>query len=361
MLRKILFGRFISTFSFQNKAAMNYRTSLLTLAILFVAGWNSTAHAVLEGYWKFDESTGSNAFNSSGSVNPHLGTLVAFPNDDSQWQSGRFGNALAFNSQSSVVQLLATNPVSLSGGNWTISAWFQGVFAGTGYHTLARSSTADHPILLESGINLRLGTYDNGGGGFFPATAPGLNGNTISGGIFHNIVAVGSGTTTKFYYDGAYVGSAAFKSTTDVGGLGNNYGAGQAFADKIDDMGVFDQALNDGEAKSIFSLAMEPGLDYDLGEANQLIQAFENSAPSVVIGDLTWVLVNDGSLTGAEGEVAAGNLMLYSINFANGNGFAVFIAPEPSSLTLFGFGAICLAARSRRRRNAANGKESVNR
>lgn len=348
MLRKNVFARLFSNFSFSENVAMNARTALLSIAILFVAGWNSTAQAVLQAYWKFDEVAGSTAANSSGSVTNYNGTLTNFVTDDSQWQSGRFGNALRYLDANDVV-LLNSNVVDIN-SNWTISAWFLAPIANDSqYHTLARG-TNDHQILLEPSASHLLGTYDNVGGTGFHGTAPAYAMNTLSVG-FHQIVAVGAGTNTTFYIDGNQVGVSTFKSVTDVYALGNYQGTGQKFADKLDDMGVFDQALTDAEAKSIFSLAMVPELNYNLGEANQLIQAFESSAPSIQIGDQIWTLITDGSLTGAEGEVVeGGNLMAYSINFGDGNGFAVLLAPEPSSLLLGAMGCVILMSRRRRAR-----------
>jgi hypothetical protein len=350
MLRKNAIGRLFTTFSFSENAAMNARTALLSIAILFVAGWNSTAQAVLQAYWKFDETAGSTAANSSGSVTNYTGTLTNFVTDDTQWQSGRFGNALRYLDGNDVV-LLNANNVDIN-ANWTISTWFLAPISDVStplHHTLTRGSAADHQVILNNTAAHPLGTYDNGGAGFV-GTSPVFNANTLAAG-FHQLVAVGSGTTTTFFIDGVNVGVSNFKSTSNIFALGNYQGTGQTFADKLDDMGVFDQALTTAEAKSIFSLAMVPEFNYDLGEANQLIQAFENSAPSIQIGDQIWTLVTDGSLTGAEGEVAfGGNLIAYSINFGDGNGFAVFIAPEPSSLLLGTMGCILLLSRRRRAR-----------
>jgi hypothetical protein len=349
MLRKNVFGRLFSTLSFSENAAMNARTALLSIAILFVAGWNSTAQAVLQAYWKFDETAGSIAANSSGSVTNYNGTLTNFVTDNTQWQTGRFGNALRYLDGNDVV-LLNANNVNIN-ANWTISAWFLAPISDVStplHHTLTRGSVVDHQVILNNTAAHPLGTYDNGGSGFV-GTSPVFNANTLAVG-FHQLVAVGTGTTTTFFVDGVNVGVSNFKSTSDVFALGNYQFGGQTFADKLDDMGVFDQALTTAEAKSIFSLAMVAELNYDLGKANQLIQAFETSAPSVQIGDQTWFLIANGSLTGAEGEVQGPNsAYLYSLNLGDGNGFAVLIpAPEPSSLLLAAMGSVVFWNRRRR-------------
>lgn len=331
---------------------MKIRATLIVAALLVSVCFAGNAHAVLQAYWKFDEAAGSTAANSSGSVTNYNGALTNFVNDNSQWQSGRFGNALGYADGNDVV-LLSTNVVDIN-ANWTISSWFLAPISDVStplHHTLTRGNTADHQIILNNTAQHPLGSYDNAGLTNFQGVTPAFNTNTLSAG-WHQVVAVGTGTTTTFFVDGVKVGNNNVKSTSDIYALGNYQFGGQKFADKLDDMGVFDQALTDAEAKSLFSLAMEPSLNYSLEEANQLIQAFESSAPSVQIGNNLWRLVTDGSLTSPEGQVAAGGLYItYAINLGNGNGFIVGMVPEPSSLLLGGMGCLMLLARRRRARS----------
>jgi hypothetical protein len=61
-------------------------------AILSVQGGSLTSG--LSGHWKFDETQGTTAADSSSPNNP--GELVNFPGDNSQWIKGQVGGALQF-------------------------------------------------------------------------------------------------------------------------------------------------------------------------------------------------------------------------------------------------------------------------
>lgn len=85
--------------------------------------------------------------------------------------------------------------------------------------------------------------------------AAGINGGqiyTLTGSGWHNITAVGEGTTTTFYLDGVRVAMAAFKPTDDVIAVGNYQTGGQRFADYIDDFRVYDRALTASEIRNVY-------------------------------------------------------------------------------------------------------------
>ncbi|MDE1855242.1 MAG: LamG domain-containing protein [Candidatus Micrarchaeota archaeon] len=69
----------------------------------------------LQAYWKFDEGSGSTAYDSSG--NGNTGTLVNSP----AWVPGKLGDALSFNGRN---QYVSTNYYGVSGGHArTFIAW----------------------------------------------------------------------------------------------------------------------------------------------------------------------------------------------------------------------------------------------
>jgi hypothetical protein len=127
--------------------------------------------------------------------------------------------------------------------NWALCAWFKAPLPNTGtWHTMFRAQNGDHQIIADSSLNL--GMYDNASGGGFRGCGYSLGG--LSNG-WHHVAAVGSGSTTAFYVDGASVGTSDRKSSTDVYAVGNYQGDSQRFAEKIDDVRIYNRALSSAE------------------------------------------------------------------------------------------------------------------
>ena len=74
----------------------------------------------------------------------------------------------------------------------------------------------------------------------------GVNMGTLADG-WHHIAAVGSGTTTDFYIDGAYVGTSGANVDTDVWAIGNSKYWNTPFTQGIDDVRIYDRSLADTE------------------------------------------------------------------------------------------------------------------
>jgi hypothetical protein len=98
---------------------------------------------------------------------------------------------------------------------------------------------------------------DNEGGAFITATNNVLGvkaGSSIGCGFdlstladgWHHVAAVASGTSTDFYVDGQYAGTAPAKLTTRVVYIGNDR-SGNTFSDALDDVRVYDRALTENE------------------------------------------------------------------------------------------------------------------
>jgi hypothetical protein len=102
-----------------------YGTATSSVAVVQVTAFNITNTFA---YWKFDETSGSSAADSSG--NGNTGSLISFPGDNSQWVAGRVGGALNL-SNTNVGQGYVTAPDSPS-LNFTnslslsLSAWVKG-------------------------------------------------------------------------------------------------------------------------------------------------------------------------------------------------------------------------------------------
>ena len=196
----------------------------------------------LVAHWTFDGKDVSGTTVTDKSGNAYTGTLT-----NAQAVLGRVGQGRVFPESTSMMVL--SSPVSLSSGTWSIASWFKYPFPTAACNTLTRGQNYDHQVIVDCYGTL-LGTYDNHGTGF---NSSGFNTNTLSTG-WHHIVAVGTGSVTMFYIDGAYVGSANYKSTTDVYSVGNYWGGDQEFG-TIDDTRIYNRALTAGEIKQLYLMS----------------------------------------------------------------------------------------------------------
>jgi len=162
------------------------------------------------------------------------------------------------------------------------------------------------------------------------------------------------GASTRLYVEGDLIGTVAGNPGNQFQAInvGSNRAESRLHDGDLDEIGIFDRALDDAAVMSVVSLFEEPALNYELAEVEQLLQAFNSSAPSVTIDGVVWKLVDDGSLTSTPGQVVAGQVSgfpVFSIALdGSGNGFATPLVPEPSSFLLLA-GGIGLLARRRRR------------
>ncbi len=182
-------------------------------------------------YWRFSTISGGTTPDSSGNgisgILQNASNVYADTNDISALGPAIKTLSNGYLSPSTTINL---------GSNWTMEAWFRYPFpdgCSTSWCTLARGN-GDHQIIVQQS-SMQLGTYI---GGFFSS---GFNMQTLSTG-WHHLATVGSGGTTKFYIDGAQVGSTVNVQSTEqlvyVGGLGT-----QPFG-QIDEFAFYGSALS---------------------------------------------------------------------------------------------------------------------
>jgi hypothetical protein len=82
--------------------------------------WSFTTETVdYQARWKFDESSGSTAADSSGNGND--GTLYNM--NDSDWVSGQWGNALDFDGSNDYISVSDDSSMDFGTGSFSISLW----------------------------------------------------------------------------------------------------------------------------------------------------------------------------------------------------------------------------------------------
>lgn len=161
-----------------------------------------------------------------------------------QTVSGKFGNAQRFIAGDVGMTF---ESISLS-GEWSIDMWVKFPLPATpeGWRTLVHNNGySNHNIIISS--DGQLGAYNSG---WYDSS---YNVNGLSG--WHHLAAVASGTSTKYYIDGALVGSIPIVMQNSINVIGNG-GVNQP-AGTLDEIRVQDKAMSSSDVAAAAS-ATEP-------------------------------------------------------------------------------------------------------
>ncbi len=211
----------------------------------------------LVGYWRFDETQGGTAADTSGQHNS--GTLVNFAaNSEAQWTTGRVGGALRFEGPGAnhyvIVDNFPKTPVA-----YTISAW---VMADTipVWASIAKNWFGQFHFGLDAsnnGLSNYLGTTTGQPSakeqGIFPT------------GSWQHVVATADGATLRLFRNGVEVASAPYSGAffspapdrmgigAKLNGAAADTGAPGYWDGLIDDLALWTRALSATEVQSLFS------------------------------------------------------------------------------------------------------------
>ena len=190
----------------------------------------------LVGHWKFDETSGSVAADSSG-LN-RTGTVVG----TASWSTGKLDNAIQLNGSTRV----EVNGVMGSPRNVTLAGWANLTAADSGGSELISIGDC-FAIRINEGSNTRAFFYN--GSSWVSAGVS----QTFVGAGWHHFAAVFNDDQNycKLYIDGVEVASTSTTVTIPWTGLGTKtvigaHGNGQStydFTGKVDDMRVYNRAL----------------------------------------------------------------------------------------------------------------------
>ncbi len=183
--------------------------------------WDSN----FKGVWHMGNGTTLSAADST--ANGNNGTVGGSPTAI----TGQIGGGVNFSGSS---DRFAISSISVSSVSYTISAWLNAPIPSNsaGWNTLTRGAN-DHEVLIRES-DWQLGEYDNAGSTGFHGC--GYYVNVLSQG-WHYLVAVGTGSVTNFYIDGAYTCQSNKKSNDSVVSLGNYQSGTQPFG-KTDEIRI---------------------------------------------------------------------------------------------------------------------------
>ena len=297
----------------------------------------------LAGYWKFDETTGRTAADSSGLGN--AGGLRNFPTNDTQWVRGRHGGALNFRGAPLNDYVLVTNyPKSTT--TLTVAAWVWADSRPT-WATVAKNwpggnASHFHFGLQDTGGDLSNYIRQNN-------TDYGLREGTpqLPLGAWQHVAFVLDANTERIYRNGIQVASAPYSGTLPnptsatlaIGAkvFGGGTSVDSFWHGRIDDLAVWNRALSPQEIQSLGTAggAFEADIATNLKDA-----MFRNNAsafirvPFVVENPALyrrWILrlrYDDGFVVWLNGQEVARRNAPETLNW---NSAATAVAPESAS------------------------------
>ncbi len=276
----------------------------------------SVAKAVdpdLVGSWRFDEGSGTTAFDSSGNGND--GTLVG----DAVWVSGKFGGALEFNGSNARVD---APYIPLDSRSFTITMWVNPVLYTNEQVVFSQVETNTTNLSMHFRLwgdgRVRMGFYSN-------------DLDTVAGSVADN-----NWYHITFWYDfenqnrRVYINGeiqAEASATPYLGTSGDtvigSWGSSQWFQGIIDDVRIYSRALMDAEILGVMSGS---GAEYPFASA-------PDPADGVYHED-TWV-----NLSWRAGDFAVSNDVYFGENFneVNDGAESTFQGNQTSTFFVVGF------------------------
>jgi hypothetical protein len=189
------------------------------------------------GYWKFNETSGEIAYDSSSTGN------TGYLKNGLDWSSGKNNGAIVFSVPNDAVEIQTTNFKTTAG---TIAMW---VYSEK--QTLSRHYLFGHANeSLTNRIQMYL-KYGNLCLGLGNSHETRMNIQRLENKQWYHIALTWNSTTYYVYVDGLLKASGTYPGLTELAGyadIGNNgINRDKALNGKIDDVRIYDRVLNAGE------------------------------------------------------------------------------------------------------------------
>ena len=241
------------------------RISVVTLCVSALALlMASVASAELIHHYTLDETTGTTAGDSAGSVD---GTLTFFsdgsaPTVDDDGVTGKVGDALHLTHSKKQVITLPDDTFTFGTSDYTIATWLKRSSDGAthgiwGQGTMAEGHAGSAWVRFQGDNRMRW-LHDKG------ATYADVYsvGTITADDTWHHVAFVREGATMSMYIDGLLDNSSTDDSGTfdmfgdagvQFGELNPTPGYDRSFDGALDDIQVYNQALTSGEVASLYN------------------------------------------------------------------------------------------------------------
>jgi hypothetical protein len=216
---------------------------------LLLTNYVKAADPDLAAYWRFDEGSGTTAYDSSGNGND--GTFVGTP----KWVAGKYGGAIEFDGDD---YINCGNGDSLQiQDEITITFWFQvDAFSNTWEAFLAKGDNSYRSSRSGGTGNAThmgaSGTTIGGGNGYYDATI------VITDNQWHHWAGVYDGAEARIYIDGvldtASAGTGQINISSFDFSIGENLDqTGRFLHGLMDDVRIYSKALTDNEILDVMA------------------------------------------------------------------------------------------------------------
>jgi inosine-uridine nucleoside N-ribohydrolase len=207
-----------------------------------------TPAPALVGYWKFDETSGTTASDSSGKV--HTGTVV----NGAAWTGGKINNALNFDGVDDYVTVPHSSDFAFTGTqSFSVAVWvYIPSLPGKWSGIVTKGRDADsggYGMWIDPTNKWTFGSKQ--GGTFYN-----LTGSTVTTGWHHAVIVQnGPGNQRLIYVDGAQNASGTAYGSSSVSELwiGGAKSVAEYFSGKIDEVRFYNYALSVAEIQSLYN------------------------------------------------------------------------------------------------------------
>jgi prepilin-type N-terminal cleavage/methylation domain-containing protein len=227
-----------------------YNRALSTSEVSQLAAGTDVSSSLV-GYWKFDETSGTTAADSSGAGNN--GTQSTGPTPSTDVPTTRFTNArsLSFDGVSNHVSL-ADDPLDFGTSNYSVSVWIKtSVLTDMAVVSKDPGGGGGYGIWLSSA-----------GKAYFVSRASvskykdtGVSTTVVADGNWHHIVGARNGGTLTLWIDGVQensnTGVSGSTSNAQTATIGTWHSSLYPFAGKVDDVRLYNRALSASEIADI--------------------------------------------------------------------------------------------------------------
>lgn len=203
------------------------------------------------GYWKFDETSGTNAADVAGA---HNGTLAA----TATWGAGKTNNGVKLNGTTNSYVSFPTGLFSTL-NDFSIATWVKVDTNATWARIFDFGSGTGNYMFLapaSGGNTVRYAIIAAGGGGEQQINSAAI----LSTGVWHHVAVTLSGTTGTLYIDGAVAGSTngmtlrpSILGNTTQNYLGKSQWPDPNLIGTIDEFRIYNRALSGTEVSALAS------------------------------------------------------------------------------------------------------------